>query len=475
MSGGALARVGLTVAAMIILGVAAGLGMGAQALIATVGAGALALAGRTQWLAIACYMAVTSVFGSFTIVGLGSLPDLTVTRLASVWLAILILGKWHVSSSDLTPEGRRFHSTVNVLGLTVLALGLLAALRNSSVTTGLQLYVDQILIPFGLLLIASRMRVTKETTRRVIQSLVFLGVVWSILGLYEFVSGRSLFAAGGVLLWARESYARVGGPFINPAGLGTAIGIAIVAAVGAANLGMLKRPYSTLALAACFIGIGTTLTRGSWLSVILGLLILGLLLGMRGLAAWAGAGLGASVVAYTLLQFVGESAIVQRVTGEGPVFNRIIVYAAALQVILDNALAGVGLGMFASVVLDYMGPVGNVGASFGIGVFAPHNSLLHAAAEAGLLTTGLALTLWLVVARQLGDRRVDGSQVVRVVGLPILVVYFTNAMFIDMWLTQNLNPLFYVLVGVLTSGAVHDKKDFPVVEESSSEIVGVAG
>ncbi|PKQ15093.1 MAG: hypothetical protein CVT67_11170 [Actinobacteria bacterium HGW-Actinobacteria-7] len=434
----------------VLLGVGVGLGRGAEALAAVAGLIVLVAASRTQWISIGVFMAVTSLFGNVSVVGLGGLPDVTVTRLLTLWLVFLSVTRWGSEGATRDEGKKALIARLLVVICALYALGFLAAMKNTSFTTGLQLYLDQIVVPFALLFVAARADVDQQTVKRVLLVTIALGVVWSGIGIYEFVAGRSLFAPGGVLLWARESYSRVGGSFINPAALGTAIGISTVVVMGSRLVGGMRSYLRVAVVALCVIGLAVTLTRASWLAAAIGVLVVGLFMGMRGVVAWAGAGIAASGVGYVMLQFLGESALIQRLTGEGPVFNRIIVYVASLKLIADHFVLGVGLGMFAPAILPYMGPVGEVGASYGIGVFAAHNSILYAAAEIGVPGTLLLVLAWIVVTqRLLAGRRVSGRRTASVVGPAVVVIYVINAMFIDMWLTQNLNPLVYLLVGVM--------------------------
>jgi len=357
-------------------GVAVGFGKGAEALAVVAGAMIVMWASRTPWISIGVFMGATSLFGSMSIVGLGGFPDLTVTRLMTLWIVVLAVTRWRSTEEhEHGSSKRRFVARMTVLSAALFGLGVVGAMRSDTLTMGLQLYLDQIVVPLGLFIVAARSDLDEETIRNVLLVVIALGVVWSGIGMYEFATGRSLFAAGGVLRWARESYARVGGPFINPAGLGTAIGISVVVLAGSSAAIKMRAWVRSGIFALCVIGLAVTLTRGSWFAVVLGILVTGLLMGLRGVVAWVGAALAATGAGYVLLQFVGQSALVQRLTGEGPVFNRVIVYAASLRLIVDNPWLGVGFGMFASAIQPYMGPVGNVGAAYGFGVFASHNSL----------------------------------------------------------------------------------------------------
>lgn len=444
-----------TLLVCVLTGVVVGLGRGSEALVLVAGAIIVVWASREPWIAIGVFMAVTSLFGSVSIVGLGGLPDLTVTRLMTLWIVVLAVSRWGSKDEDERGSPRkRFIARVTVLSAALFALGIMAAMRSSALTTGLQLYLDQIVVPLGLFIIAARADLDEETVRKVLLVVIALGVVWSGIGLYEFATGRSLFAAGGILRWARESYARVGGPFINPAGLGTAIGISLVVLAGSVSAIKMRTSVRSAILAFCVIGLAVTLTRGSWLAVVLGILVTGLLMGLRGVVAWMGAALASAGVGYVLLQFVGQSALIQRLTGEGPVFNRLIVYVASFRLIADNPWLGVGFGMFASAIRPYMGPVGNVGATYGIGVFAPHNSLLHAASEMGVIGVVMLISVWASIMFWFLSGSVDQTRgLVGVVGPAVVSVYVTNALFIDMWLTQNLNPLVYLLLGVMCAVA----------------------
>ena len=417
-------------------------------------------------LAVAALIFFLPLVGSFDIVSASGLPDITVGRALVLWSAVVVANAIRLQSRQPGPHPSRelmpdvARNSLPAWVGAFLVIMLLAGLRSSSLHAGLQDWLDEYLLPFGLLLLFCRYRWTQRETDLVVTAYLLCCCLWSALALVEFLENRSFFTAGGALPWGSVGpFGRTRGPFINPAFMGTAVGIGLVLAwVWAAGRG--ASPRMTLvwlvSLPMCVIGLAVSLTRASWLGALAGIVVISVLAGRRRavmtLLLLAGLGIGILLV----VSFVGATVFQSRTDSMSEVFNRVVVQRSALNIIADNPLIGIGSGNFASVSRRDLQNVGSISGSYGIGVSVPHNSILGTTVDGGLgATVSVLVVVGLLVAaarRRLANRE---ERYLGIAALGCIVVVAVNAMFIDMAIGSQVTILAVAMVSILlaTSGS----------------------
>jgi O-antigen ligase len=278
--------------------------------------------------------------------------------------------------------------------------------------------------------------------------------LWSALGLFEALTRHSLFAAGGELAWASSAdpVARTGGPFINPAFLGTAAGIGLVLAWVWVSRGGVYRRIALVCVPMSLIGLVVCLTRASWLGAAAGILVI---LALARHSRFAMTMIAVSAVTIGLLLVVslfGAGFLESRAGSTSEVFNRIVVQRAALHIIADSPLLGVGSDRFATLSRRDLHNVGSISGSFGIGTLVPHNSILSATVDGGL-GAGAALIVVMGLLVVAAKRLVASSEehYLGTGALACIVVLCVNAMFVDMSLGTQITTLALTLTGILLS------------------------
>jgi O-antigen ligase len=417
---------------------------------------------RPEW-AVGTMILALPLVGRIAVFSAPGLPDVTVGRVLIVWLLFVVVRalRRQETASDpvaLGESGTYLIRKVLPLWIAVfVGLMLFAAVRSPSLTGGLQGWLDEFLLPFALFLVFSRLRWSRQQCDRVIGVYLGASCMWSLLALAEFVTRRSLFVSGGVLPWASNGapFGRTGGPFINPAFLGTALGIALVLAwVWSRGHGRL-RLLALTSIPLVAVGLGTTLTRASWLGAAAGMLVV-LALTLRSRLTGAVILLGAVAVGVVLLaSLLGAGFLEARTTAKGPVFNRIAVQGAALRIIADNPLIGVGSDRFELLAPSNLHDVGGVSAAFGLGVAVPHNSILDATVDGGLgAGATLIVVFGLLMAAARARLRSQSSAYLGSAALAVVVVLAVNAMFVDMSLGAVISTLALSVIAVLLSTPV---------------------
>jgi O-antigen ligase len=442
------------VVAVMGLGIALGVLVGTEyalvTLAAAVGVAGVVASSVSAGLALGAYLLLLPLCGRVTLFQAVGFPDVTLGRVLAVWLAVVLVARTHPAAWADSQAGRLLYLTFGAF----LALVLVAATRAQVLTTGLQVAVDQYVVPLGLCLLAAGRRLESSDTLRALTGFMLAGLVWSGIGLGEFVLQRGLFAANGVLTWSRIDYVRSGGVFINPAVQGTALGCVAVVCLVAVILRIGSHRLAVIAGAASLIGLALTLTRASWLSAAVGLIVVAVLCGRRGLGYGLVAAVMAGAAGAWLADAVGPRGLTERIFSDSPILARVVLYGAAVRTAATSPLLGVGLGRFAEGLATSIGSVGTVTAGYAGTVSVPHNSVLYVAAEMGVPAAGLMVGGWAALIAVFRRRcREPMARAAAVAGLGCLTVFVLNGMFIDTSVTIYLHAVVYVVLGTC-AGAV---------------------
>ncbi len=447
-----------------IAGVGVGLALGAgQGKWLLAGFVALVFAAAT-WkrpeLALGALIIVLPLFGDRAIVSVPALPDITVGRSLIGW-SIIVVGhailKQRQRSAMIPGSQTHRNEALRTLALWILillALMAFAAVRNLSVQAGIQGWLDSYLLPFALLIVVMHYRWPLREIEIVVLMYLLACCLWSVLALLESRLGYSFFSYNGELSWGSRgaALARTGGPFINPAFLGTALGIGLVLAwIWSRRSSQLKH-VAIVTVPIALIGLAVSQTRASWLGAVAGIFAVLALTERRRLRVIAMAGLGLAVAVVALVSLLGAAQFSSRATSTSEIFNRIIVQRAAVNLITDHPLVGVGSGWFATLSRADLRSVGDISGSFGIGTLVPHNTVLSAAVDGGLgASISLIVVVGLLVAAGLRLLAVPRYRHLGVAAVAGMAVFVVNAMFIDIFLGISLVTLSLALIGVLLS------------------------
>jgi len=411
-------------------------------------------------LAVGTLILALPFVGSTTLVSAPGLPDVTVGRLLIVWSLVVVWGAiraQHHRADQLSSDEDKPDLLKKTLPLWLsLLLGfmLLAGVRSPSLATGLQGWVDAYLAPLGALYVVTRYRWSRRETDRVVASYLVGCCLWSAFGLLEGLTHHSLFATGGALTWASSAdpIARTGGPFVNPAFLGTAAGIGLVLAWVWVSRGGVYRRIALACIPLSLIGLAVCLTRASWLGAAAGILVT---LALARHSRFAMTLIAVSAVSIALLlamSLFGAGFLEKRAGSTGEVFNRVVVQRAALHIVADSPLLGVGSDRFATLSRQDLRNVGSISGSFGVGTLVPHNSILSTTVDGGLGAGACLLVvmgLLAVAAKRLVA--ISEEHYLGTGALACIVVLCVNAMFVDMSFGTRITTLALTVTGILLS------------------------
>ncbi|NAZ87601.1 O-antigen ligase family protein [Kineococcus indalonis] len=269
----------------------------------------------------------------------------------------------------------------------LLGLALLSALFAGTLTTPLGLFalLDRLVVPFFLFCLGPVVFDTERRRDLLLRTLVLLGLYLGVTAFGEMVGPRWIVVPRYVV---DESvgiqFGRARGPFVGSEAMGMACAMCGMAAgFAATRFRGWWRAVSLLTAALTAFAVLLTLTRSVWLGAALGV-VLGMLAvpGLRRKLPVVLAGLVAGVVLLLAVVPGLSESVTERAGTVRSVNDRQNTNAAALRIVEQHPLTGVGWVRFLDVSTDYVRqaedyPVTNV-------TIEVHNVVLGRAAELGL-------------------------------------------------------------------------------------------
>lgn len=439
------------------------LGVWAAAGVCAAFVGAAFVRGGPWWMAAAALVAVLMLplFGEFAFPALlgwivlsGVLypfvrvpPYVTFDRLWVLLLAAgLFFGARHVRWSATT--------TVPIVALAWLAaaFGLRATMAGPS---GLQVWVDAILLPTILFLLAHRYVVTTASARRVAGALAAGGTLIAAIGLAgKFVGFELATRSGGAVRLSSETggevLERISGPYPVP----EIFVVALVVTLGATLYWMqVQRPglYAVGAAAATVhvLAIAFTLFRAGWIAALLVILL------AFGLRPRRHGRLLATVVLAAVVGVVASSELRQnetftnRVQNSDNIESRIATWKEALQIFGSAPLFGVGVNQY-----PYVAPAITDVTYRGVSAVPfPHSSYFGQLAEQGLFgfipLLAVTLGIWWLLRHFARASRSREDDVLAACAIGAALGYLILSLTLTMLPYGPSNAFLMVLLGVV--------------------------
>jgi O-antigen ligase len=317
----------------------------------------------------------------------------------------------------LDPEARRGRRLrfrpVHGWSLALIFLTYWSAAANNTLTatTGLYLMLDTIVVPFVMFCLAPHIFSTPGRRDLLVRLLICMGIYLGATAVFEMVGPKALVWPSYILdPSVGIHFGRARGPFAESEADGLVMAICSFASMyGVTRFRSRWRIAAIVSTLLCVIGITLALTRSVWLGAALGVTIVAMMSPkLRRLFPLAVAGL-VGTVAIALAVVPGLQTLVSgRTADQRSLWDRANTDAAALRIVSERPLSGVGWANFVHVARDWVlqgstYPITNIDISI-------HNVLLSRAAELGVfgaLFTALALAYGPGIAvfrRQEGER-----------------------------------------------------------------------
>jgi O-antigen ligase len=378
-----------------------------------------------------------------------ALLHLTLADVTSVVLVGLVLTR--VLLRPLPTDEARLGSWVLLPLVGLVAAATLATFAAADGLASLSGAVRQaqlmVLVPLAAYLAIQR----RADLRLILGSLLGLGVVQAVIGIYQYATdtgasfgGEDVRAIGTFGAYTIMAY---------PSVVASALLVAVAYALTCRGH---RRAWALGAAALLLVGLGVSLSRGAWLAAVVAVVVMVAVSDWRrgvGMLAIGGAGL-AALMAFSAGGPV-ESAVVDRLTGSTEVVSspdqsvrdRYALWDAAEGMWRDHPVTGVGLKNFASFRDSYVGfdfsgrsDVADARGGFRqVALLTPHNQYLLVLSEQGLAGffayAALFVSLgWAAFRRVRRDLRDGADTVMPVFGLTVLglvVFYLVTAIYGD--------------------------------------------
>jgi putative inorganic carbon (hco3(-)) transporter len=246
--------------------------------------------------------------------------------------------------------------------------------------------LDRLVIPFAFLVLGPVLFAEERDRIRLLKALIALGAYLGLTAIFEIAGLDSLvFPRYTTDPDVGIHFGRARGPFAGAEANGMAMAACLFAsALAVSRLRGMWRVAAVCVIALSSVGILLTLTRSVWLGTIAGILIVSVM--TPSLRRWLPLIIGGGVAAMAGLLVAVPAltdVLVERLTTERSVYDRQNTNAAALRMIAEHPIDGVGWVRFVDLSPDWVRqadlyPVTNVAIEV-------HNVVLARAAELGLV------------------------------------------------------------------------------------------
>ncbi|MBK7046982.1 MAG: O-antigen ligase family protein [bacterium] len=398
--------------------------------------------------------------GSFRGVGLVSmpgLPDFSFDRFMLVWIVVVLLFRQVVARQK--PAGP-YTADFLVIGQ-AFYLWLQMVLMDN--TGHFHEWVLSTLSPLFAFIYGKYVVLDDKFMRKFLYFLLVLAVYFYVTAIAEhfrldFLIWPKVILNPDVGFWAPG---RSRGPVLHPPLFGQILGI-----IGLVHFYFLSRDLRPVVRLLLMLSLGLTLlgvflafTRGPWVAMAVGMVVLGVLrpgyrkvLGVLAVVAVIGAALGLTQIANT--EFFQE-----RINAQNTVENRLGFLANAYRMIKDHPFFGIGYFRYLELVgeynqTSYIPLYGLVKRSLSAQV-PIHDIYLGRTAEEGLFGIALVLAFYLVIARSWlslwRSSNVDAGLSKDLLALfaAMMVCYLVGGMVIDYRYFDFINVLFYFIGGIV--------------------------
>ncbi len=281
---------------------------------------------------------------------------------------------------------------VHVVMLLLVLLTVLSALAAGTLTTsyGLFALLDRLVIPFLLFCLAPVIFDNAAARRLLLAGLTALALYLGFTAIFEIVRPQALVFPRYIIdPLVGIQFGRARGPFIASEAMGLALfQTGLVAAYATTVYTGARRLLAAAAAGSCALGVFLTLTRSIWVGSVLGLILIGVKQpALRRRLPLIVVGIAATLAVAVAVVPGLQAQVSERAGTTRSVYDRQNTNAAALRIIEERPLTGVGWVRFIDVSRDYVRqadtyPVTNVEIEV-------HNVVLSRAAELGVLGAAL--------------------------------------------------------------------------------------
>jgi O-antigen ligase len=312
------------------------------------------------------------------------------------------------------------------------------------------------LMPYTAFVISRNIDWTPTLIRRVLWSLLGVGAYEIIAGLSQYFLSWSFFAPQQFQIIHLD---RMTGSFTSslPYGMVLMITLLLAMVLYLHTRGWLGKVVIGAVMFGLVLCVVLAQGRGVWLTGFVALIYVFIRCPRIRPLIGSGAVLAAVASPFLFADLIEPQSLSDRIGHESPIFNRVALYATALNMIGDHPIFGFGFGWatFAENKSLYYDSWGQVSAQWAAGPGVPHNEFLHTTILTGFVGLAAFLALlwssWRLLVRALRQARdVDPLRADLALFLQGgFIVFVGNMLFLDMMLLPYVLVLMFFLLGIV--------------------------
>ncbi len=388
-------------------------------------------------------------------------PVITAERGLLIFLLLIIFAK--VCSGLYKVPKFSMLEKLMILLLVIVFLSYLSTFSyrsNYDLYQGAVLYFEAFITPFSAYLIARTLVWDEDQLKLFIWCISLLGGYLAIVAIGQYFFDF-LYLTPTYLL-VGEDTGRATSGFGSPVHFGQVMAAILVLTLFLYTI-ISKPPLKALLLVLMvfiFIGEGLSLTRASWLAMLVALawiyikdkkirplFTIGIVVGTLALVS-----IGPFLINWDIL--------FTRALDISPIYNRFALWTTAGNMFLDNIIFGIGFGFnaFNDLKREYLFAIGPAAlGKYALEPGVPHNEFLHILVMTGI-TGFISYILVYINAWKLCVKNIiknnDGDNLssrFSVYAQAILIIFFVSAMFADMWVYSYFLTLMFFILGVVAN------------------------
>lgn len=402
------------------------------------------------------WLSALLLFGSWKMIEIPMFPDFPLDRIIWIIIFMVFFVEIAIRRRQLLPITKI--EMMMILFCIVCLISMVKAGTIYKAGHGLVLrnFLNGYAVPFSIFFIGRNIFDNEQKIRKLFQFLLIIGIYLALTGIFEHFHFTSLVFPRYIMdPDVGIHFGRARGPFVQAAANGTVLGmlffISIYLVIHKPKI--LYKIFYGILIALMSITIFFTYTRAVWLGFFLSLLIIPLFYQRVRKVFFLTYFILIIIVFFNWSNVKSEDRTVGGVTAIGPVYDRINLYSASLNMFIERPILGFGFNTFREVSPEYFHKVSGIPfTGVGLGI---HDTLAGILVELGLVGLIPLLLIFFYVFRHslklyrsLYSKPFLGKGLV-VTFWGISVVFFVNIQFIEMRNFQFPNSLFFLLAGIL--------------------------
>lgn len=392
------------------------------------------------------------------------LPDMSLDRVLFVFLVVIFI-------LEILTRRRRIFSFTKVeysMFLFCLAAVISMIWTGTIIKDGGKLKIGELLtgyiVPFFMFFLSQNVYANNTSKREgFLKFIILIGLYLSLTAIFEHMKINKLVFPRYILdADFGIHFGRARGPFGQAAVNGTVLGFvfsAIFYFLFNYNKSRFWKLCAIFLLATTPLAIFFTYTRACWLGAMISFMVISIFTFKQSQKAFAVTAVLFCIVAMLVApSFLDDNTMAfahERFRHEEPVYDRLNLYVAYINMFINNPIFGVGFLKFSEQASDYFADMDMESMPFQYTELKEHDTFAGILAEMGLVGITLILIIYTSIlmasVRLYKNLRVHNPE-----AKPIVIIFWgsmalfvVNAVFIEMRYFEFVNSMFFIFAGII--------------------------